>query len=76
MGEAIDREIGGTLDRMCHAIEVDIVFGVYAGGTRLVEDALMVRFAVKRHQVRDALVQLEGKRLVERIPNRAPSLSN
>lgn len=70
MGEAIDREIGGTLDRMCHAIEVDIVFGVYAGGTRLVEDALMVRFAVKRHQVRDALVQLEGKRLVERIPNR------
>ena len=62
--------MGGTLDRLCNAIEVDIVFGIYAGGTRLVEDVLMARFSAKRHHVRDALSQLEGKRLVEKIPNR------
>lgn len=66
----MDGEAGGALTRLCNAIETDIVFGIYGGGARLVEDALMVRFAAKRHQVRDALSQLAGKRLVERIPNR------
>ena len=70
MGEGTDAAAGGALGRLCDAIEIDIVFGVYAGGTRLVEDALMARFAAKRHQVREALAQLEGRRLVERIPNR------
>lgn len=66
----VDPAAGRALDRLSAAIEVDIVFGVYAGGSRLVEDALATRFAVKRHQVRDVLAHLESKRLVERIPNR------
>ncbi len=65
-----DPEGASAPGRLSDAIEIDIVFGVYAGGARLVEDALMARFAAKRHQVRDALAHLEAQRLVERIPNR------
>ena len=50
-------------------LEADIIFGVFAPGTRLVEDALMARYAVSRHFVRQALVQLDRQGIVRRERN-------
>jgi len=51
------------------ALEDDIIFGVLAPGTRLTEDGLMARFAVTRHSVRQALVDLERLGIVIRERN-------
>jgi DNA-binding GntR family transcriptional regulator len=51
-------------------LEEDIVLGFVHLRERLVEDALIERFAAKRYAVREALAQLARLGLVERLPNR------
>ena len=56
-----------TLDEK---IEQDIVFGVFAPGTRLIEDRLVRRYGTTRHNLRLAFNALENRHLVAREPNR------
>jgi DNA-binding GntR family transcriptional regulator len=49
-----------------NALEDDIIFGRLPPGQRLVEDTLMTRFAVTRHTIRQALVELERIGIVVR----------
>jgi len=51
-------------------LEEDIVLGYVHFRERLVEDALIERFAAKRYAVREALAQLARLGLVERLPNK------
>ena len=51
-------------------LEEDIVFGRLHPRERLIEEELAKRFAVNRHIVRQALVELEHLGLVERVRNR------
>jgi DNA-binding GntR family transcriptional regulator len=51
-------------------LEEEIVLGFLHPRERLVEDALIDRFGVKRHAVREALARLDRLGLVERQPNR------
>lgn len=61
-------------DDLSHAVagklEEDIVFGRLHPRERLIEEELSERFLVKRHVVRQALVELERLGLVERARNR------
>ena len=50
-------------------LEADIIFGVFAPGSRLVEDALMARYGASRHFVRQALMGLEHQGIVRREKN-------
>jgi DNA-binding GntR family transcriptional regulator len=59
-----------TFEELVRAIEVDIVFGVYPGNSRLTEETVTSRFGAKRHLVREAFSQLEKMGFVQRIPNR------
>ena len=52
------------------AIRGAIISGDFSPGQRLVEAELTERFGASRAAVRDALVQLDGEGLVERIQNR------
>lgn len=65
---------GRSAQRALHSIvgqlEEDIVLGFLHPRERLVEDALIERFQIKRYTVREALAQLERLGLVERLPNR------
>ncbi len=51
-------------------IEEDIVLGRLMPRERLIEEELMARFQATRHVVRQALVELERKNVIDRIPNR------
>jgi DNA-binding GntR family transcriptional regulator len=51
-------------------LEEDIVLGRLHPRERLIEDDLMRRFEVKRHVIRQSLVELEKMGIVERVPNR------
>lgn len=51
-------------------IEEDIVFGVYAPGTRLIEDRVMERYSVSRHATRAAFSALESRKLLVHMPNK------
>ena len=61
---------GGKEAEIVKALEEDIIFGRLAPGTRLVEDALMGRFPVSRHMIRQALYQLERLGVVTRERNK------
>ena len=50
-------------------LEEDIIFGRFAPGSRLVEDALMARYGASRHFVRQGLFQLERQGIVLREKN-------
>lgn len=56
------------------ALEEDILFGRLAPGTRLTEDALLARFPVTRHFVRQALVELEKLGIVVRKRNKGATV--
>jgi DNA-binding GntR family transcriptional regulator len=56
------------------ALEEDILFGRLAPGTRLTEDALLARFPVTRHFVRQALVDLEKLGIVVRKRNKGATV--
>lgn len=51
-------------------LEEDILFGRLRPRERLVEDELMERTSATRHAVRHALIELEGRNLVVRVPNK------
>ena len=59
--------IGHTL---ADAFEEDILFGRMRPRERLIEDELMARSGSTRHAVRAALVELEQRQLVVRVPNK------
>jgi DNA-binding GntR family transcriptional regulator len=61
-------------ERIVKALEEDIIFGRLAPGTRLTEDALLARFPVTRHFVRQALVQLETMGIVVRERNKGATV--
>jgi len=70
LAEAPDRSIPDVV----RALEFDILFGNLRPRERLIEDALMQRFATKRHTVRQALVELERMGIVTRTPNRGAAV--
>ena len=51
-------------------LENDGIFGVYAPGSRIIEERVMARYGVKRHAVRNAFAELETRGLLVRRPNR------
>ena len=51
-------------------LEQDILFGRLRPRERLIEDELMQRTGATRHAVRQALLELEARHLVTRVPNR------
>ena len=51
-------------------LEEDILFGRLRPRERLVEDELMERTGGTRHAVRQALLELEARQLVVRVPNK------
>lgn len=59
---------------LVRALEEDILFGRLAPGTRLTEDALLARFPVTRHFVRQALVELETLGIVVRKRNKGATV--
>jgi len=63
-------EYGGKEATVVRALEEDIIFARLAPGTRLVEDALLARFPVSRHTIRQALYQLERLGVVTRERNK------
>lgn len=65
-GRGAEAAVQGLVSRL----EEDIVLGYLHPRERLVEDALIERFAAKRYAVREALARLERLGLVERQPNR------
>jgi DNA-binding GntR family transcriptional regulator len=50
-------------------LEEDIIFGRFAPGARLTEDALMSRYGTSRHFARQALVEMERRGIVRREKN-------
>ncbi len=59
-----------TQEQLVPILESDILFGRLRPRERLTEDALIGRFAAKRHVVRQALLELERMGIVVRVPNR------
>lgn len=51
-------------------LENDIIFGIYAPGSRITEDTVMAQHSAKRHAVRNAFVVLEARGLLVRRPHR------
>ncbi len=63
-----------TVGSVVRALEFDILFGRLKPRERLVEDALMARFDVKRHVIRRALDELERIGVVVRERNRGAAV--
>jgi DNA-binding GntR family transcriptional regulator len=57
-------------DTLTTDLENDIIFGVYAPGSRIIEDRVMERHGAKRNAVRNAFAELEVRGLLVRRPNR------
>ncbi len=55
-------------------LEEEIALGLFAPRERLVEEELSERFRVKRHVIRQALVDLDSMGLVVRNPNRGAAV--
>ncbi|KOQ18317.1 GntR family transcriptional regulator, partial [Achromobacter xylosoxidans] len=66
---ALEPQAPDALAAAVAAIEEDIVFGRLHPRERLTEDELMARFDMKRHAVRQVLVELELLGVVERKRN-------
>ncbi|MCG8401093.1 MAG: GntR family transcriptional regulator [Firmicutes bacterium] len=65
------REMGTPkIEEIVSALEDDIVFGRLKPREHLTEDDLIGRFGIKRHMVRQALIELERKGIVVREPYR------
>jgi len=63
------RDIERMIQSVVATLEEDIVFGRLSPRERLVEDDLLMRFGLKRHVVRQVLLELEHMGLVERKKN-------
>jgi len=64
-----ERDIEPLVRQAIETLEEDIVFGYLHPRERLVEDDLRERFGLKRHVVRQVLVELEQMGLIERKKN-------
>lgn len=64
-----DRDVDDAVRKAVHTLEEDIVLGYLNPRERLVEDDLRERFGLKRHVVRQVLMELERMGLVERRKN-------
>lgn len=64
----------GKEGEVVRALEEDIIFGRLKPGEKLTEDALLARFPVSRHFVRQAIGQLERTGLVIRERNKTASV--
>ncbi|CAB3750935.1 GntR family transcriptional regulator [Paraburkholderia humisilvae] len=64
-----DRDTDQLSRRVAEQLEDDIVLGVLHPRERLIEDDLCERFGLKRHVVRQVLVELERRGVVERRRN-------
>jgi DNA-binding GntR family transcriptional regulator len=64
------RAAEAAITALVSQLEEEIVLGFLHPRERLIEDALIDRFGVKRHAVREALARLDRLGLVERQPNR------
>lgn len=62
-------DVEPTVKRVVDVLEEEIVLGFLHPRERLVEDELLSRFELKRHVVRQVLVELERMGLVERKRN-------
>jgi DNA-binding GntR family transcriptional regulator len=62
-------ESSSLVDSVVERLERAIISGELQGGTRISEQALAVSLGVSRSPLREALRRLEGRRLIERIPN-------
>lgn len=62
-------ESSSLVDSVVERLERAIISGELKGGTRISEQALAVSLGVSRSPLREALRRLEGRRLIERIPN-------
>jgi len=59
------------VDEVVEQLESDIIFGRLRPNQELIEDALIERFAAKRHVVRSSLRELVARRLVEKPPSKS-----
>jgi len=64
-----DRDVEEAVRKAVRTLEEDIVLGYLNPRERLVEDDLRERFGLKRHVVRQVLMELERMGLVERRKN-------
>lgn len=64
-----DRDVEQMVDKAVATLEEDIVLGYLHPRERLIEDDLRDRFGLKRHVVRQVLIELERMGLVERKKN-------
>ena len=64
-----DKGAASALQRAVDILEEEIVLGFLHPRERLVEDELLARFGLKRHVVRQVLIELEQMGLVERKRN-------
>lgn len=64
-----DRDLELQVQKVVAILEADIVFGYLLPREHLVEDSLRERFGLKRHVVRQILIELEKMGLVERKKN-------
>ena len=69
-----DRSTLEQQSQLQRVLEEDIIFGRLVPGERLVEDALMSRFDVKRHVVRSVLFALERTGIVVRERNKGATV--
>lgn len=63
-----------SLNDIVQRLEEEIALGLLRPRERLVEDALLARFNVKRHVVRQVLAELELMGMVTRRPNRGATV--
>jgi DNA-binding GntR family transcriptional regulator len=64
-----DKDVADAVQEIVKRLEEDVILGILHPRERLIEDELMVRFAAKRHVVRQALTELERVGLVIRKRN-------
>ena len=62
-------ESSSLVDSVVERLERAIISGELKGGAHISEQALAVSLGVSRSPLREALRRLEGRRLIERIPN-------
>jgi DNA-binding GntR family transcriptional regulator len=68
-------EIASLVDRLVERLETAIMNRDLAPGSKLSEQALAKLFGVSRGPLREAIRQLEGRKLIERTPNIGPRVA-
>jgi DNA-binding GntR family transcriptional regulator len=65
-----------AIDKVARALEEDIALGRLKPRERLVEEELIHRFGVKRHVIRQVLVDLEAMGIIVRQPNKGAAVKD